>query len=103
MSGGSVRLMAPTPTVHDMPERSRYEIEEDGEQVGMLAYFIADGEISLVHAEIDPAHGGRGLGSALTAGALSDARRRGLRVNLLCPFVVDYVARHPGEYDDILA
>jgi predicted GNAT family acetyltransferase len=94
--------MATVATVRDAPERSRYEIEADGEQVGMLAYFIADGEISLVHVEIDPAHGGRGLGSTLTAGALRDARRRGLRVKPLCPFVVGYLARHPGEYDDIV-
>jgi predicted GNAT family acetyltransferase len=95
--------MPPVPTVHDVPEKSRYEIEEDGEQVGMLAYFISDGEMSLVHAEIVPAHGGRGLGSVLTAGALKDARRRGLSVKPLCPFVAGYIARHPGRYDDIVA
>jgi predicted GNAT family acetyltransferase len=95
--------MPPTPTVRDVPEKSRYEIEEAGEPAGMLAYFISEGEISMVHAEIDPAHGGRGLGSTLAAEALADARRRGLRVKALCPFVVDYIARHPGEYDDIVA
>ena len=92
-------------TVQDVPKKSRYEIEEDGERVGMLAYYLAEaeGEMSLVHAEIDPAHGGRGLGSRLTVGALNDARERGLRVRPLCPFVVEYIARHPGEWDDILA
>ena len=95
--------MSAAPTVRDVPERSRYEIEEDGEQVGMLAYFISDREMTMVHAEVDPAHGGRGLASALTAEALADARRRGLRVKALCPFVVDYIARHPGRYDDIVA
>jgi predicted GNAT family acetyltransferase len=95
--------MTPVPTVHDVAEKSRYEIEEDGEPVGFLAYHLEAGEIALVHAEIDPAHGGRGLGSVLTAGALNDARRRGLRVQPLCPFVVNYIARHPGEYDELVA
>jgi predicted GNAT family acetyltransferase len=94
--------MSPVTRVQDVPAKSRYEIEEDGEPVGMLAYFISDGEMSMVHAEVDPAHGGRGLGSVLTAGALADARRRRLRVKPLCPFVVEFIARHPGTYDDIV-
>ena len=88
--------------VHDVPERSRYEIERDGGTVGQLAYHLSDGEISLVHAEVDPAHGHQGLASELTRVALQDARARGLRVRPLCPFVVDYIARHPGDYDDLL-
>ena len=94
----------PTISVRDVPECSRYEIEEDGARVGMLAYFLSDdGEMSLVHAEIEPARGGRGLGTALTRAALRDARARGLKVRPLCPFVVEHIARNPREYEDILA
>jgi predicted GNAT family acetyltransferase len=34
--------------------------------------------------------------------ALDDARRRGFHVVPICPFVEDYVRRHP-EYGDLLA
>ena len=89
-------------TVRNVAERSRYEIEQNGEPVGQLAYYLGVGEIFLVHAEIDGAHGGRGLGSELTRAALDDARDRGMKVRPLCPFVVDYIAKHPGVYDDLL-
>ncbi len=89
-------------TIRNVPERSRYELERDGEPVGLLAYYLSDGEISLVHAEVDPAHGHQGFASELTRTALADARARGLHVRPLCPFVVDYIARHPGVYDDLV-
>jgi predicted GNAT family acetyltransferase len=43
----------------------------------------------------------RGLGSALVAGALDDARARGLRVVPICPFVDAYIRRHP-DYADLV-
>ena len=95
--------MTGEPTVRDLPERNRWEIELDGERVGLLNYRI-DGEvIAYLHAEVDPAHGGRGLGSALARTALDDARARGLRIRPRCPFVVDFVARHEAEYGDLVA
>jgi predicted GNAT family acetyltransferase len=53
------------------------------------------------HTEVDPAFEGHGIGSALAAGALDDARRRGLVVVPSCPFIRAYITRHP-EYADLL-
>ena len=33
--------------------------------------------------------------------ALDDAKRQGLEVTPLCPFVADYIRRHP-EYEDLV-
>jgi predicted GNAT family acetyltransferase len=41
------------------------------------------------------------VGSSLVRFALDDARRRGLRVIAVCPYVQDYLTRHPQD-DDIV-
>jgi uncharacterized protein len=89
-------------TVADQPERRRYEIELDGQLAGFLTYRVADGVITHRHTEVDPAYGGRGLGSRLVRYALDDARRRALRVKPLCPFVTAFIERHP-EYADLVS
>ena len=52
------------------------------------------------HAEVAPAFEGRGVGSALAAGALDRVWESGERVVALCPFIRAYVERHP-EYEDL--
>ncbi len=90
--------------VADRPERRRYELGLDGELVGFLTYRVdaGAGVITHRHTEIDPAYGGRGLGSQLVRFALDDARARGLAVRPQCPFVGAFIDRHP-EYADLLA
>jgi uncharacterized protein len=89
-------------TVADRPDRGQYEIESDGERVGLLTYRLVDGMITYRHTEIDPSVGGRGLGSVLVRFALDDARARGLTVIPLCPFVAAFIVRHP-EYEELVA
>jgi predicted GNAT family acetyltransferase/glutaredoxin len=88
--------------VADVPDASRYELRLDGRLVGLAAYRRRDNRIAFTHTEVDEALEGRGLGSRLAAAALDDARRRGLEVVPLCPFVAHYIDRHP-EYARLLA
>jgi uncharacterized protein len=88
------------PVITDAPSRDRYEAHLDGELAGVLEYGVKRGRIALIHTEVLPVHEGRGVGSALVRFALDDARRRGLRVIAICPYVQDYLARHPQ--DDIV-
>lgn len=88
--------------VVDNPEHSQYEILLDGTVVGFAAYNHTANGVLLPHAEVRPELNGQGIGSALAKGALDDIRRQGLRAVPLCPFIVDYVARHP-EYNDLIA
>jgi hypothetical protein len=90
-------------TVTDHPESHRWEIERDGERLGLLTYRRDGDVIAYLHAEIDPAHGGQGFGSQLARTALDDARARGLRIRPLCPFVADFLSRHRDEYGDLVA
>jgi uncharacterized protein len=89
-------------TVADRPERHRYEIELDGQPAGLLSYRLAGDVITHRHTEIDPSVGSRGLGSVLVRFALDDARARGLTVIPQCPFVADFIVRHP-EYEELVA
>ncbi len=91
-----------TAEVRDNPDQHRYEIHLDDVLVGFVAYRQSDGARVLVHAEIQPEYEGRGLGSTLARGALDDVRARGLAVVPNCPFIAEYIGRHP-EYADLVA
>ena len=93
---------AAEPTVVNVPEASRYELRDGDRMIGEAAYRRRNGRIAFTHTEVDEALEGRGLGSRLVATALDDARREGLEVVPLCPFVAAYIHRHP-EYQDIVA
>jgi len=80
-------------------EHHRYLMTADGAQVGLAQYREQPGELVITHVEIDDAVGGQGLGSRLVAFLLQDARDRDLDVVPLCPFVREYIARHPEHHD----
>ena len=90
------------PTVVNVPEASRYELRDGERMIGEAAYHRRDGRIAFTHTEVDEALEGRGRGGALVGTALDDARREGLEVVPLCPFVAAYIERHP-EYQDLVA
>jgi predicted GNAT family acetyltransferase len=89
-------------TVVDVPERGRFEIRDGDRVVGLASYHVDDGVMTLPHTEVDPAMGGRGLGTALVAGVLDAARERGLHVLPYCSFVRHYIQQHP-DYVDLVA
>jgi uncharacterized protein len=85
------------PRVVHVPERSRYELRLGERVVGLADYDREDGRIEITHTEVDPELEGRGLGTKLVADALDDARRQGLEVEPVCPFVAHFMRVHP-EY-----
>jgi len=87
--------------VRDDPDSHSYVIEIDGERVGKTVYHMRQGRHVFVHTEVDDAHEGRGIGSQLVRSALDDVRAQGGKVVVLCPFVTDFMSRHP-EYDDLV-
>jgi len=88
--------------VKDNPQESRYEIRTDGELAGFVTYALHEHYITFIHTEIEPAYEGEGLGSQLARAVLDDARRRGLPVVPMCPFVAEYIRRHPDDYLDLV-
>ena len=62
--------------VVEVPEQGRFEVRLDGTRVGHLEYVDdpARGVRTMPHTEVDPAHGGRGLGTRLVREALDATR-----------------------------
>ena len=86
------------------PDERRYELLVDGDHAGELVYRDRGGGVlAFLHTEVDPDVRLRGLGSALVAAALDDARARGLHVVPVCPFVDAYVRRHPDYAELVVA
>lgn len=89
-------------SVADVPERGRFEITADGRLAGFCEYTLDGGLVTLTHTEVFGEFSGRGLAGRLVAAALDEARRLGLRVRPVCPYVAAYIKRHP-EYADLVA
>jgi predicted GNAT family acetyltransferase len=87
--------------VHDT-EASRYLIYVDEELAGMAEYTVDGQVVDLVHTEVNPSMGGRGIGSRLVAHVLEDIRAQGLEVRPFCSFVAAYIRDHP-EFTDLVA
>jgi predicted GNAT family acetyltransferase len=78
----------------------RYELAVDG-HIAATYYEISGEIITIVHTEVPPELGGKGIGSKLIKGALDQVRTDGLKVIAQCPFVKAYIEKHP-EYADLL-
>lgn len=83
-------------------EKSRYEIFIDGELAGFADYKVVAETIKFPHTEVDPAFGGRGVGSSLVEFALDDVKSQGKFVAPICPFVAKAIAKKPDQYLDLV-
>ena len=61
-----------------------------------------DDRITFTHAEVDDAYEGQGLGSTLASYVLDAARDRKLEVFPACPFIAEYIKRHPDDHLDLV-
>ena len=77
---------------------SRFEIFLDGQIAGFAEYKIEGHTIKFPHTEVDPAFGGRGVGSALVEFALENVKEQGKFVAPICPFVAKAISKKPDQY-----
>ncbi|WP_082461885.1 GNAT family N-acetyltransferase [Agromyces sp. Leaf222] len=76
----------------------RYVVTVDGAQAGVAVFVSSPSAVTFTHTIVDPAFGGRGIGSRLAKFALDDTVARGLRIVPRCPFIAEYL-RHHAEYE----
>ncbi|WP_239164316.1 GNAT family N-acetyltransferase [Actinoplanes palleronii] len=89
--------------VTDVPDKGRFEArDEAGALAGVLTYQITGPIIVFTHTKVDPEFEGHGVGSALAKAALDDARAKTRTVVPMCPFVSEWVDKHP-EYEPLIA
>lgn len=86
--------------VTDNPAAHRYELRVDGVLAALAAYELLPGRIVFTHTETKDGFEGRGLAGRLAAAALDDSRTRNLVVVPRCPYIAEYIRRHP-EYEDL--
>ena len=79
-------------------EKSRYEIFIEGELAGFADYKVIEDTVTFPHTEVDPAFGGRGVGSALVEFALENVKEQGKFVAPICPFVAKAISKKPDQY-----
>ena len=77
---------------------NRYEMDIAG-GTALAFYRLAGNVITITHTEVPAALRGRGIGSQMMHGVLKDVRARGLKVIPRCPFVADFINRHPACAD----
>jgi uncharacterized protein len=78
----------------------RFEIEREG-QIAFLEYSMAEKVLVLIHTQVPTTLRGLGLASSLAETALQYARQNNLKVDVTCPSVLEYIAKHP-EYSDLV-
>jgi predicted GNAT family acetyltransferase len=86
----------------DLPDENRFAVLVDGRRVGFLAYERAGDVVTFTRIETDSDLAGQGIGLVLVRGALDAVSREGLSVRPVCPFVRDFIGRHP-VYLDLVA
>jgi predicted GNAT family acetyltransferase len=90
-----------TENFRDNEGRNRFEIDIDG-IIAFVTYRKSPGAITLVHTEVPPKLGGRGVGSRLARATLDAVRAQGRMLSVECEFIRSFMTKHP-EYNDLLA
>ena len=80
---------------------SRFVARVDGQE-SVAEYRRVGDTLRMTHTGVPSAQRGRGIAAALVREAFAHARREGLKVEPVCPYVVRYAERHP-ETADVLA
>ena len=83
------------------PEASQYVATLDGVRAGFIDYFARAGVVELIHTEVDDKFVGRGVASTLVRHALDDIRSQGMQVIPSCPYVREWLEKHP-DYDSLV-
>ena len=83
-----------------MVTKGRFEIERNG-HVAYLEYVLTPGILELIHTEVPKELRKMGLATLLAETAVQYARQNNLKVDLICPIVTDYIAKHP-EHSDLI-
>ncbi len=81
--------------------RGVFYIPDGNEQIAEMDIGISDGKLTAYHTEVMAKAEGKGLARILFTSMISYARKNGLKVIALCPFVLAQFRRHPQDYKDV--
>ncbi|MDD7941369.1 GNAT family N-acetyltransferase [Actinomycetospora lutea] len=89
--------------VREDPERGAFVLAVDGVEAGHVDVRRrrSPSAIVLIHTEVEPAYGGRGLGGRLVRGVFDAARAEGIALVPLCEYAQRWVGLHPEYLADV--
>ena len=87
-----------TNPVVDNPDRSRFELIENG-LTAYADYRRHGGRLIIPYVEAPPALRGTGAAGRLMEGVLAIAREQELKVTPLCGYAAAYIRRHKQHHD----
>ena len=79
----------------------KFYILDGDEHIGEMALSVSGNDLTVYHTEVSPKAEGKGIAKKLLVAMVDHARKHGLKVIPLCPFVHAQFKRHPGEYADV--
>ncbi|HEY1752202.1 MAG TPA: GNAT family N-acetyltransferase [Caulobacteraceae bacterium] len=88
------------PDVKDNPQKSRFEMVEDG-QVVFADYRREGRRIFIDHVEAPIALRGAGAAGRFMEGLVAEARREGAMLVPICSYAVAWLRRHPEAARDV--
>jgi predicted GNAT family acetyltransferase len=92
-------------TVHDNPDKSRFDILVDGAHAGFSVYkdlgAASARQRIFYHTVVFDEFEGNGLASVLTRTALGVSVQAGHRIVAVCPYVTKWLATH-HDFDDAI-
>lgn len=86
----------------DNPAMHRFELPLGDDEVAAAYYRLEGDQLVIIHTEVPFHLSGRGIGSSLAKAVFEEARRRGTRLVIRCPFFSAFLARHP-EYAELVS
>lgn len=81
--------------------KGRYVYRDGGEEAEMTYSKAGAALLIIDHTEVPDAFRGQGVGAALVARAVADARAAGRKILPLCPFAAGQFRKHP-EWAEVL-
>ena len=85
----------------DKNNNGGFYIMDGAERIAEMAISISGKNLTVYHTEVSQKAEGKGLGKELLSAMVDYARKNGLKVIALCPFVHAQFKRHPEQYADI--
>src|SRR5690242_10985255 len=87
----------------ELNERGRgaFYVMDGEERIGEMLLSISGKDMSVYHTEVAPKAEGKGLAKRMLNEMVGYARKNGLKVIALCPYVNAQFARHAEQYADV--
>ena len=73
----------------------------DEEEVGYITFYKSDGKLVVDHTYVNPLHRGKNYARVLVDEVVKDARKQGVLIVPLCPYV-DKVLNNSPSFSDVL-